>query len=331
MKRMVSILLVSCFLVSCAGRTAQPVAQYQIGDEKKACEVLKTEIVQIEQGIVAKKQEKENKEGNNMAVGVVGALLFWPALFALDVSDAEKVELEALRKRHNALVELCQDKKCGYDIEIIPPFKEPEYADESSQEGDSPATSKKTAKSEPAKSPQIATQTPPQEAKPKVVIQQAAQQKPTAPEETPKVAKVKDVVGWGKARWGMTKEEIAKVYPLGNWANDGSPKCMMKEGVTIQGEKYRVTFCFERKHMSAHLRMVRLASASAETKFTLIHKLLAQKYGEASQENVRDDKSIKYLWLRPSGKIELAISDPSKPTVNCTITYVTFAGDKTNI
>lgn len=265
-----------------------------------------------------------------MAVGVIGALLFWPALFALDLSDAEKVEMEALRKRHNALVDLCQQKKCGYNLKTMPPFKE-EYAEDSSQEGDPPATSQKTAENEATPPSRVANTTAPQKPKSQAVIQQVVQQKATTSTGSAKSAKGQDVIGWGKARWGMTKEETSKIYPLEDWVDGGSPSCVMKEGITIQGGKYKVTFCFERKHMAAQLRMVRLVSTSAETKFETIHGLLAQKYGEANQKNVGDDKSIKYLWLRPSGKIELIISDSSKPIVSCTIIYVTFADDKKNI
>ena len=113
----------------CAGRQANPVASYQYGDEQKSCPFLRAEIAEIENDITRKAKACQGTRGKNVALGVAGAILFWPALFFMDLSGADQVELEALRKRHNALVRLAASKKCGFDYheiqEVKPPSQEP--------------------------------------------------------------------------------------------------------------------------------------------------------------------------------------------------------------
>ena len=43
------------------------------------------------------------KTGKNVAIGAAG-LIFWPAWFFFDFSDAEKMEIQAYRNRYNHLV-----------------------------------------------------------------------------------------------------------------------------------------------------------------------------------------------------------------------------------
>lgn len=123
--QLVVLISVALLGAGCGGRTAQPVACYQYGDEKKSCGYLKAEISGIEQEISSKTKQKDNTQGKNVALGVAGALLFWPALFFMDLSDADKVELEALRKRHNALVRICADKNCGFELKEIAKIETP--------------------------------------------------------------------------------------------------------------------------------------------------------------------------------------------------------------
>jgi hypothetical protein len=52
-------------------------------------------------------------KGGNVAIGVVGALLFWPALFALNTTDTEQVEINALQNRNSYLTSLMAQRQCG--------------------------------------------------------------------------------------------------------------------------------------------------------------------------------------------------------------------------
>ncbi len=130
---LVVVVVVSYFLLlllsGCAGRQANPVAAYQYGDEQKSCPFLRAEIAEVQNDITRKLKACNNTRGKNVALGVAGAILFWPALFFMDLSDADQIELEALRKRYNALVRLSASKKCGFDLqemrEVAPPPEQP--------------------------------------------------------------------------------------------------------------------------------------------------------------------------------------------------------------
>lgn len=99
-------------LPGCAGRSASPVAVAQAHDEGLSCAQLTAEVLTNEERAKQLVQEKNSSRNRNIAVGVVGGILFWPALFALDLSDAEKVETEALRARNQYLASLRANQDC---------------------------------------------------------------------------------------------------------------------------------------------------------------------------------------------------------------------------
>ena len=70
--------------------------------------------------------DDSKKSGRNVAVGVVGVLLFPPLLFALDLKGAAKTEMNALRDRNRYLGQLMVSKKCVNRPEVImgPPGQE---------------------------------------------------------------------------------------------------------------------------------------------------------------------------------------------------------------
>jgi hypothetical protein len=98
-------------LAGCAGRTPQPVTAYVYGDERKSCEELNVEIANLETKIAAL-APYTNKTGRNVVAGVAGALVFWPALFFMDLQNAEKVEVESYQKRVEAFQQIKHRKGC---------------------------------------------------------------------------------------------------------------------------------------------------------------------------------------------------------------------------
>lgn len=123
--KMVNIVVISALLMTaaCAGRTPNPISEYQYGDEKKSCERLRAEISSINSEIATLLPDTD-KTGKNVALGVAGAFLLVPWFF-MDFSEAEQVEVNALRRRHNNLVAISAEKNCGFEEEEIPPFEEP--------------------------------------------------------------------------------------------------------------------------------------------------------------------------------------------------------------
>ncbi len=90
-----------------------PTASYKYGDEKLSCADLRMEIAKSEREVKKLWSEHNSAHSGNVALGVVGGLLFWPALFALDTSDAEKVEINAHKERIEGLERIMQTKNCG--------------------------------------------------------------------------------------------------------------------------------------------------------------------------------------------------------------------------
>lgn len=116
-------MLITCsiLLTSCAGHTPNPVSDYQYGDEKRTCEHLRAELSEIQNNIATKASAVSGTSTRNVIFGATGIILFWPALFLMDVSGADKVELEALKKRHNSLLRFAADKECGFEDKQIQP------------------------------------------------------------------------------------------------------------------------------------------------------------------------------------------------------------------
>jgi hypothetical protein len=108
---MKSLTILACLalLTACAGRDAKPVAMMSPYDRDLSCEQIEAEIQNNEAKAQQLAEEDNSAHNSNVAIGVVGALLFWPALFALDVSDAERVEIEALHDRNMHLATLQRD------------------------------------------------------------------------------------------------------------------------------------------------------------------------------------------------------------------------------
>jgi hypothetical protein len=102
-----------CLSVSaCAGRKAMPVSVVQADDDKLSCQQIQSEETGNEARALQLGQQNSSAHNNNIALGVVGAVLFWPALFAIDTGDAEKVEIQALHSRNEHLTSVAKLEGC---------------------------------------------------------------------------------------------------------------------------------------------------------------------------------------------------------------------------
>lgn len=106
MKTPIISVLTLVFFVGCAGRQANPVPAYYPGDEKRSCMSLQAEMAQI-QNSIQRLMPHENKFMTNAA---------WFILFPplMDLKDAEKIEIEAFRLRHNRLMLIATEKNCSF-------------------------------------------------------------------------------------------------------------------------------------------------------------------------------------------------------------------------
>lgn len=106
-----TLVVSSMLLAGCGGSSPNPVVQYQPGDEGRTCEGLRHEIAANEAEIV-RRLPGEDATGKNVALGVAGAFLLVP-LFFMDFKDAERIEIDAYRRRNLWLREVAAKKECS--------------------------------------------------------------------------------------------------------------------------------------------------------------------------------------------------------------------------
>ena len=112
----VLVLLVGVLFIAqgcMGGRSAQPIAVAQSGDAKKTCKALRKETKQIVRKIQRIVPAIKKKDRNRTLLIMPGVFLIIP-LFFVDLSDAEKVEANALRERYNHLSTLVDRHNCRF-------------------------------------------------------------------------------------------------------------------------------------------------------------------------------------------------------------------------
>jgi len=104
------LFIVSVFCSGCAGRQANPVSCYVLGDENLSCESLKQEISRLQSDMLGL-LPKTDKSFTNTLWAAGGVVVFVPYFF-IDMKDAERIEYEAFRRRHNRLLLIAREKGC---------------------------------------------------------------------------------------------------------------------------------------------------------------------------------------------------------------------------
>lgn len=132
-----SLCMVGMFLLGCAGREANPVPTYIPGDENLSCGSLKREIVRLQSEMVVL-LPKTDKTFTNTLWAAGGVIAYVPYFF-IDMKDAEKIEYEAFRRRHNRLLLIAEEKNCDLsDItaEPVPSLEERKVIQEEARKTD---------------------------------------------------------------------------------------------------------------------------------------------------------------------------------------------------
>ena len=120
MKILVLLLSVAGILLhGCAGRQANPISCYVPGDENLNCDSLKKEILQLQSDMLNLLPKTDKTFTNSLWVAG-GAVAIVPYFF-VDAKDAERIEYEAFRRRHNRLLLIAEQKECDFsDIKAEP-------------------------------------------------------------------------------------------------------------------------------------------------------------------------------------------------------------------
>ncbi len=118
-----SLLVLTLFILyGCAGRQPKPVQIVQSGDKKKSCNEIDSELRSIRKEIEKRYPGIKDTENYNLGVGMVGSFfpVFIPFSIFSDIKKADAVELNALQKRNNHLVETERRNGCGFEHFIMP-------------------------------------------------------------------------------------------------------------------------------------------------------------------------------------------------------------------
>ena len=115
-KQLIPVLGVVLLCTACAGRPPTQIAVVQPFDQQKDCLALNSEISANTYQISVLATEQQNKRTQNVVAGVAGAILFWPALFAMDFQDAAGTESNALQSRQGYLAQVAAQRCNGYRV-----------------------------------------------------------------------------------------------------------------------------------------------------------------------------------------------------------------------
>ena len=99
-------------LSACAGREPAQIPVVQAQDHLSDCAAITAEINANQERIASLSKESSNTKAGNVALGVAGAILFWPMLFAMDFKDASGKDAAALQSRNSYLATL-STQRCG--------------------------------------------------------------------------------------------------------------------------------------------------------------------------------------------------------------------------
>jgi hypothetical protein len=99
-------------LTACAGREPSLPAIALVSDQNQECSALEGEVTANATTARSKIASNNNRDGGDVAIGIAGGLLFWPALFAIDTKNADGHEGNALIDRNEHLKQIALKKGC---------------------------------------------------------------------------------------------------------------------------------------------------------------------------------------------------------------------------
>jgi|TARA_B110000914_G_C15198020_1_gene324855 hypothetical protein len=112
MKKLISGIIVLVLLSSCApGRTTNNIKVTNISDKNLSCEELLIEIDFITLKVIELTEEESSKDKKNTGLQIAGAIFLVPLLF-MDLTESERIEINAYRARYFHLTKLAENKLC---------------------------------------------------------------------------------------------------------------------------------------------------------------------------------------------------------------------------
>ncbi|MCB2188631.1 MAG: hypothetical protein KQJ78_19595 [Deltaproteobacteria bacterium] len=139
-----------------------------------------------------------------------------------------------------------------------------------------------------------------------------------------------DVGGWDKAKWGMTRAELSKIYRIkkyeGDYQGHGNRMFSMNPP-KIRGTIFMLEFWFDGEGDAGKLIRVQLVGAPDGDRDE-IFGMMVSKYGEPSDQDVVA-LGAKYIWNRGPTRIELTrIKSQDKQVYKINYSCVSCGADK---
>ena len=118
---LVLVLVVLFFVQGCAGRAPHPVQVAQSGDVKKTCNELRHETKKYRRDLKKMIPAVKAADKKRTLLMLSGGLLIIPWFF-LNLSDADKIEANAQRARHNYLLDIAKKHSCRFKAPHLKSF-----------------------------------------------------------------------------------------------------------------------------------------------------------------------------------------------------------------
>ena len=118
---LVLIVVVLFFVQGCAGRAAHPIKVARSGDVKKTCNELRHATKKYRRNIKKMIPAVKKADKKRTLLMLSGGLLIVPWFF-LDLSDADKIETNAKRARHNYLIDIAKKSNCQFKVSKLKKF-----------------------------------------------------------------------------------------------------------------------------------------------------------------------------------------------------------------
>ena len=132
-----------------------------------------------------------------------------------------------------------------------------------------------------------------------------------------------DILGWGKAKWGMPHSAVTKLYELNNWEAGDTPISKLKKKIKIMGHDFAVAFYFDERSANGKLYKVALAhfdtTQRGDAWLDSIKNILVEKYGNPTLFDVKGKMKIS-VWTKSAGRLKLTTL--TGKTIMCAIEYI---------
>jgi hypothetical protein len=122
MKKIIALTLIGAALGGCATASKDIASTYTspIAYQSYDCQQLGAETSRIQARVTQVGGRLDQAASNDKAIATAGAILFWPALFALGGTKAQEAEYATLKGQYDAVQQAAIEKKCAGAVAPAP-------------------------------------------------------------------------------------------------------------------------------------------------------------------------------------------------------------------